>query len=403
MKVAVVHEWLVTWAGAERVLAEILNLFPEADLFVLFDRLPEGARHQLPKNPTGQSFMAKIPRVEKIYRNLLPLMPLAIESLNLNSYDLVLSSSHAVAKGILPRPGQLHLCYCHTPPRYLWDLTEAYFSRSLSGAVKKAAASLFLTPLRQWDYVAGQRPNAFMANSGFVARRIEKIYRRRATVIHPPVDLERFTPKKTPGGDYFVTLGRLVPYKNIDKIVAAFVGSPHKLCVVGDGPGRKTIQSLAKGQGNIDWIPWISDAEWTRILQKSRAFVFMAEEDFGIAPIEAQAAGVPVIACARGGILETIRALNPGRVAHSDGEAWESASGLFYDDPSPDSLRDAIESFVNLEDRFDPLASRHNAERFSSQVFREQYERFVRNQWMRHGEDNHSPLERQTEQEELPY
>ena len=170
MKVAVVHKWLVTWAGAERVLVEILTLFPKADLFALFDRLPEGARHQLPKNPTVQSIMVKIPPVEKIYRNLLPPMPLAIESLNLISYDLVLSSSHAVVKGILPRPGQRHLCYCHTPPQYPrtikeGDMTEAYFSRSLSGAVKNAAASLFLTPLRQWDYVAGQRPDAFMANS----------------------------------------------------------------------------------------------------------------------------------------------------------------------------------------------------------------------------------------------
>lgn len=198
MKVAVVHEWLVTWAGSERVLAEIMGLFPGADLFVLFDRLPPDQRRQLPRNPAGQSFLQRVPFVEKIYRNLLPLMPSAIESLNLKSYDLVLSSSHAVAKGILPHPGQLHLCYCHTPPRYLWDMTEAYFSRSFPGTVRKAAASLFLTPLRQWDYIAGQRPDAFMANSGFVARRISKIYRRRSTVIHPPVDVQRFIPKTRP-------------------------------------------------------------------------------------------------------------------------------------------------------------------------------------------------------------
>ena len=238
MKVAVVHEWLVTWAGSERVLAEIMGLFPGADLFVLFDRLPPDQRRQLPRNPAGQSFLQHVPFVEKIYRNLLPLMPSAIESLNLKSYDLVLSSSHAVAKGILPHPGQLHLCYCHTPPRYLWDMTEAYFSRSFPGTVKKAAASLFLTPLRQWDYIAGQRPDAFMANSGFVARRISKIYRRRSTVIHPPVDVQRFIPKTRPGGEFFVTLGRLVPYKKIDRIVSAFAGSPHKLCVVGD-PGKR--------------------------------------------------------------------------------------------------------------------------------------------------------------------
>ena len=371
MKVAVVHEWLVTWAGSERVVAEIMGLFPEADLFVLFDHLPQDQRHNLPKDPVGQSFLQHIPFVGKIYRNLLPLMPSAIESLNLKSYDLVLSSSHAVAKGILPHPGQLHLCYCHTPPRYLWDMTEAYFSRSLSGTVKKAAASLFLTSLRQWDYVAGQRPDAFMANSGFVARRIAKIYRRKSTVIHPPVDVSRFVPKKTSGGEYFVTLGRLVPYKNIDRIVSAFLGSPHKLCVVGDGPGREMIQSLIKGQGNIEWMPWVSDSEWGTLLQKARAFVFMAEEDFGIAPLEAQAAGVPVIACGRGGVLETVRAVDPGRIDDPEGVDWESASGLFYDEPSPDSLRQAIAAFVRLEDRFLPMASRRNAERFSDRVFRD--------------------------------
>ena len=394
---AVVHEWLVTWAGSERVLVEIMGLFPEADLFVLFDCLPRDQRQNLPKDPVGQSFLQRVPFVGKIYRNLLPLMPSAIESMNLKSYDLVLSSSHAVAKGILPHPGQLHLCYCHTPPRYLWDMTEAYFSRSLSGTLKRAAATPFLTSLRQWDYVAGQRPDAFMANSGFVSRRISKIYRRRSTVIHPPVDVSRFVPKKTPGGEYLVTLGRLVPYKEIDKIVAAFAGSPHKLCVVGDGPGRAMIQSLIRGQGNIEWKPWVSDSEWGSILQKARAFVFMAEEDFGIAPIEAQAAGVPVIACRRGGVLESVQSVDIARTDDPDEIDWESASGFFYEDPSPDSLRQAIESFVKLEDRFVPLASRRNAERFSDQVFRDLYGRFVWDQWKRHNQKGLSWTEDQTE------
>jgi len=406
MKVAVVHEWLVTWAGSERVLAEIMKLFPGADLFVLFDRLPANQRNHLPVDPVGQSFLQHVPFVEKIYRNLLPLMPSAIESLDLKSYDLVLSSSHAVAKGVLPHPGQLHLCYCHTPPRYLWDMTEAYFSRSLSGTVKKAAASLFLPSLRQWDYVAGQRPDAFIANSGFVARRISRIYRRRSTVIHPPVDVSRFVPKKTPGGEYFVTLGRLVPYKNIDRIVSAFLGSPHKLCVVGDGPGRAKIQSLIKGQGNIEWMPWVSDSEWGSLLQKARAFVFMAEEDFGIAPIEAQAAGVPVVAWGRGGVLETVRAVDPGKIDDPEGVDWEETSGLFYDEPSPESLRRAVAAFVRWEDRFVPVVSRRNAERFSDQVFRDLYGRFVRDQWKQHQGEGLSRVEDQSgweNAEELPF
>ena len=183
MKVAIVHEWLTVWAGAERVLGEIMKLYPEADLFVLFDRLPPSERHHLPKDPTGETFLTKIPRVERLYRNLLPLMPRAIESLDLAGYDLVLSSSHAVAKGVLPRPGQLHLCYCHTPPRYLWDMTEAYFSRDVAGRLKKSLASLLLPSLRRWDREAGQRPTAFMANSRYVADRIVRIYGKTATIV----------------------------------------------------------------------------------------------------------------------------------------------------------------------------------------------------------------------------
>ena len=301
MKVAIVHEWLTVWAGAERVLGEIMRVYPEADLFVLFDRLPSSERHHLPKDPTGETFLTKIPRVERLYRNLLPLMPRAIESLDLAGYDLVLSSSHAVAKGILSRPGQLHLCYCHTPPRYLWDMTEAYFSRSMPGQIKKMAASLFLPSLRRWDRMAGQRPNAFMANSRFVADRIKKVYGRSSTVISPPVDIRRFEMKSSPGGEYFVTMGRLVPYKRADRIVKAFQSLPYRLLVIGNGPEEKKLEPLLQGKKNIEWIRWVSDREWGEVLKGARAFLFMAEEDFGITPVEAQAAGVPVIALGRGG------------------------------------------------------------------------------------------------------
>ena len=376
MRVAVVHEWLVTWAGAERVLAEILGLFPGADLFVLFDRLPEGQRGSLPKDPAGETFLSRIPGIGKVYRNLLPLMPRAVESLDLSSYDLILSSSHAVAKGVLSRPDQRHLCYCHTPPRYLWDLTEAYFSRSLPGRLRRAGASLLLPGLRRWDYAAGQRPDAFMANSEFVAERIGRIYRRRATVVHPPVDVRRFATKETAGGEYFVTLGRLVPYKNIGTIAEAFRGLSHRLVIVGDGPGAKDLDLRIRGQKNIEWLRWISDREWGAILQKARAFLFMAEEDFGIAPVEAQAAGVPVIAWRRGGALETVEGIE-----REDGEerrdSTTRASGLFYEEPSPGALGLAIEAFLRVEHRFDPGAIRRNAERFSSEIFRKNYRKFV--------------------------
>ena len=380
MKIAVVHEWLTVWAGAERVLGEMLGLYPKADLFVLFDRLPASQRFHLPKEPTGQTFLGAIPGIERFYRNLLPLMPRAIESLDLAGYDLILSSSHAVAKGILPRPGQLHLCYCHTPPRYLWDMTEAYFSRDLGGRLRKAAASLFLPSLRRWDREAGQRPSAFMANSRYVADRIARIYGRLSTVVPPPVDVGRFVTKPFPGGEYFVTMGRLVPYKNVDRIVEAFYDLPHSLLVIGDGPGKKTLGPLLRGRKNITWIPWISDREWGEILKKARAFLFMAEEDFGITPVEAQSAGVPVIALGRGGALETVKGI------FMTGEKTEEppgdgTSGLFFREPTPGSLREAVAFFIKHEEKFLPEASRRAASRFSPEAFRRHYQGFVDERW----------------------
>ena len=356
-----------------------MRVYPEADLFVLFDRLSPSERQHLPKDPSGETFLTKIPRVERIYRNLLPLMPRAIESLDLAGYDLVLSSSHAVAKGILPRPGQLHLCYCHTPPRYLWDMTEAYFSRSMPGQIKKMAASLFLPSLRRWDRMAGQRPDAFMANSRFVADRILRIYGRSSTVIFPPVATDRFETKSSPGGEYFVTMGRLVPYKRVDVIVKAFHSLPYRLLVIGSGPEEKKLAPLLQGKKNIEWIRWVSDREWGEVLKKARAFLFMAEEDFGITPVEAQAAGVPVIALGRGGALETVKGIVATDLVAEERDG--GASGLFFPEPTPESLAEAVEVFVKNEESFLPVGARRNAERFSVEKFQEKYRAFVEDHW----------------------
>jgi glycosyltransferase involved in cell wall biosynthesis len=253
-------------------------------------------------------------------------------------------------------------------------MTEAYFSRSLAGRLKRAAATVFLTRLRRWDYQAGQRPDAYVANSGFVAERIARIYGRDATVIYPPVDVERFSVKAGPGGEYFVTLGRFVPYKNIDRIVHAFRSLPYPLLVVGDGPGQKKIRSMMEGQPHIRWLPYVTDVEWGDLLQKARAFVFMAEEDFGIAPLEAQAAGVPVIAWAAGGILETVPG---GRVGESTFSDDGKSVGVLYADPTPESLQEAVRFFVERVRGFAPESSRKNAERFSRTIFRMQYRAFV--------------------------
>lgn len=384
MKVAVVHEWLVTWAGAERVLAEIMDLFPLADLFVLFDRLPESQRLNLPRDPVGESFLTYIPRIAHFYRNLLPIMPAAVESLNLSSYDLILSSSHSVGKGVRTHEGQLHLCYCHTPPRYLWDMTDAYFNASLSGRIKKAIASVFFPGLKRWDTKAAMRPDAFMANSGFVADRISRIYGRKSTIIYPPVDVERFSVKEKAGGDTFVTLGRLVPYKNIDRIAKAFQDSSHRLVIVGNGPGGRDLEDIIRGNPMIEWHRWITDEEWGQILRHTRAFLFMAEEDFGIAPVEAMAAGVPVIAWGKGGILESVKGLNLRDYDRSRGLETDGLTGLFYDEPTPKALKEAIDHFINLEDQFIPEEIRRNAERFSRKNFRDRYASFVHDQWSSH-------------------
>jgi glycosyltransferase involved in cell wall biosynthesis len=265
-------------------------------------------------------------------------------------------------------------------------MTEAYFSRTVPGALRKMGASLFFPWLRRWDFKAGQRPNAFIANSEFVARRISRIYRRTSTVLYPPVDVDRFIPKDKPGGEYFVTLGRLVPYKNLGKIARAFTDLSHRLVIVGDGPGRKELESIVQGRRNIEWHRWVSDAEWAEILRKARAFVFMAEEDFGIAPVEAQAAGVPVIAWGKGGVLETVKSLEGKEDPLESQGAQNDATGLFYGTPTSEGLREGVETFVRIEERFDPKAIRKNAERFSRETFRIEYEKFVREEWSRHEE-----------------
>jgi len=352
-KIAVVHEWLSGYFGSERVVEQILQLYPQADLFCVVDFLPAGQRAFLNNRPVTTSFIQRMPMARRHFRNYLPLMPLAVEQFDLSSYDLVISSSHAVAKGILTHPGQLHISYVHTPMRYAWDLQEQYLGNGHVKGVKGAFARALLHYVRMWDVRTANSVDTFVANSNFVARRIWKIYRRDAEVVYPPVDVASFAIGRD-RKPFYLTVSRMVPYKRIDLIVEAFARMPDRqLIVIGDGPELSKLRS--KATSNVTMLGHQPFATLLDHLQQARAFIFAAEEDFGIAPLEAQACGTPVIAFDGGGATETV----------IDGE-----TGMYFAEQTADSLIQAVNKFECTGHRLDPDRIRRNAERFSIQRFR---------------------------------
>ncbi|MBS3905126.1 MAG: glycosyltransferase [Simkania sp.] len=356
MKTALVHDWLVSHAGAEKVLESIHSLFPGPIHTLVHD---SGNVNAWPVVYT--SFLQKIPYATSLYRHLLPLFPLAIEQFDLGSYDLVLSSSHAVAKGVLTHTEQLHICYCHTPMRYAWDLYHPYLSK-VKG-IKKPVAKMALHYLRHWDSTSTSRVDHFIANSNCVARRIKKIYQRDAKVIHPPVATHHFFLDDKE--DFYLTVSRLVPYKRVDLIVEAFAAMPEKkLLVVGNGPEMSAIKKKAKG--NIELLGALPDEHMRKLMAQAKAFVFAAEEDFGIAPVEAQAAGTPVIAFGRGGVLETV---------------VEGVTGLFFSEQTISSLSEAIQHFDRIQHQFIPEHIQEHAGQFSEERFKQEYRDFVSNRY----------------------
>ena len=365
MKIAIVHDWLVTYAGAERVLEQMFKVYPQADLFSLIDFLPPYQRGFILDKPVTTSFLQKIPFSKTRYRQYLPLMPLAIEQFDLSGYDLVISSSNAVAKGVLTGPHQLHICYCHTPMRYAWDLHHQYLRESgLDKGLRGWSARWMLHKIRVWDHRTAHGVDKFIANSQYIARRIQKVYRRESTVIYPPVDVDKFTfcDRKD---DYYVTASRMAPYKRMDLIVEAFSRMPdRKLVVVGDGPGMGKVKAMA--MGNVELLGYQELDSLRDLLQKARAFVFAAEEDFGIAPLEAQSCGTPVIAYGRGGCLETIR-----------GEDEDSPTGVLFPEQTADSLIEGVRKFEKISHRIKPKTCRENALRFSPERFRMEFRSFV--------------------------
>lgn len=365
MKIAIVHDWLVTFAGAERVLASLFKLWPEADLFCVIDFLSDEDRARLGGKRATTTFIQRLPQARRHYQKYLPLMPMAIEQLDLSGYDLIISSSHAVAKGVLTGPNQLHISYVHSPIRYAWDLQHQYLAESgLNKGLKGKLARMILHYMRLWDQRTAAAVDAFVANSRFISRRIDKAYRRPSTVIYPPVDTRGFS-FSAEKQDYYVTASRMVPYKKIPMIVEAFSAMPEKrLVVIGDGPELAKARALAGP--NVSILGQQPFEVLRQHLQNARAFIFAAEEDFGITPVEAQACGTPVIAFGRGGALETVRGLDA-----------PSPTGVFYPQQSTEALIAAVATFERERHRISAKACREQAEQFSERRFERQLRQFV--------------------------
>lgn len=369
MRVAIVTDWLTTYAGAERVIEQMIACYPQADVFAVVDFVPETQRGFLQGKRPNVSFIQKLPGARKRYRHYLPLMPLAIEQFDLSAYDLILSSSHAVAKGVIVGPDQLHISYVHSPIRYAWDLQHQYLKESgLDQRWVGWLARWFLHKIRLWDVRTQYGVDTFIANSGFIARRIHRVYGRAATVIYPPVDVNAFDLHENKA-DFYLTASRMVPYKRLDLIVDAFTAMPDKqLVVIGDGPDFDKIR--ARAGTNVRLLGYQSFAVLRDYMQRAKAFVFAAEEDFGITPVEAQACGTPVIAFGKGGALETVRGPTHG----------DQTTGLFFGEQSVAAVCQAVEAFEGSP-TIAPSACRNNAERFSIDVFREKFTELVEAQW----------------------
>ena len=364
-RVAVVHDFLYTYCGAERVLEHIIDLFPHCDLFSLFDFVPDEERSFLRGKTPRTSIIQKLPLAAKKHRAYLPLMPFAIEQLDLSGYDLVISSSYLAAKGVLTGPDQLHVCYCHSPVRYAWDLQHQYLDRQgLRFGPKALFARAVLHYLRNWDARTALGVDVFLANSQFIARRIEKTYRRRAQTIYPPVDLDRFDVQTQKEG-YYLTASRLVPYKRIDLVIEAFNRMPERqLIVAGGGPDLNDLQDIAGP--NVKLLGHVPEPQFRHVMQQARAFVFAAEEDFGLVPVEAMACGTPVLAYGRGGVTETVQ---------------HGRTGLFFPFQHPESIMAAVRDFERLDTPLDPQAIRARAAEFSVARFRHEFAAAIDSAW----------------------
>jgi len=357
VRVALVHEWLTIIGGSEKVFKEIALMFPEADIYTLIARKETITALGLDGRQVTTSFIQQLPYSKTKYRSYLPLFPLAIEQFDLSSYDLIISSSHAVAKGVLTNPNQIHICYCHSPIRYAWDLHYQYLrGAGLNTGLKGIFVKYILHRIRQWDIISTNRVDYFIANSEYISKRIKKIYNRESKVIYPNVAVDDFEPVDVKE-DFYVTCSRFVSYKKMDLIVKAFNDMPDKkLIVIGDGPDFKKIKKLSSK--NVILMGYQPFDVLKHYLSKARAFVFAAEEDFGIISVEAQACGTPVIAYGKGGSTETV---------------MDNKTGVLFCEQSVTSISEAIIYFEENIEQFNYLEIAAHAATFSTERFREEF------------------------------
>lgn len=350
MKVAIIHYWLVNLRGGEKVLEALCELYPQADIFTHIYRPEKFQNSVISKHKITTTFIAKLPCATKHYQLYLPLMPLALEELDLSGYDLVISSESGPAKGVIVPPGVPHICYCHSPMRYAWDMYGEY--RAKMGKIKRFLTALLLHYIRRWDQLTSQQVTQFIANSRFVAERIKSYYARESTVIHPPVDVEAFELAEK-SEDYYLILGQLVPYKKTDLAVHAFNQSGKKLIVIGGGEQQELLKNIAKP--NVQILGYQSFEIMKNYLMNCKALIFPGIEDFGIVPLEAMACGKPVIAFARGGALETVQ---------------EGITGYFFHEQTESCLNQVIENFEHSF-HVEPSTIRQYAMQFSKEHFKE--------------------------------
>ncbi len=362
-KVALVHDWLTGQRGGEKVLEAFAEIFPDAPIYTLF-HFPGTQAEEIEYRTIHTSFLQRMPFLKKKYRSYLPLYSLSVELFDLQDYDVIISSSHCVAKGAIPQPGALHICYVHSPVRYAWNQYFSYFASENLGLFSRLLIPPVIHRLRQWDVSSSCRVDYFIANSKAVAQRIYRYYRRTAEVIHPPVDTEFFRPGGTQK-EYFLIVSALVPYKRIDLAVEAFNHSEAPLKIVGTGPEYKKLKKKAKK--NIDFLGFLSPQDLLRVYQQARALLLPGEEDFGINSVEAQACGVPVLAYGKGGATETV---------------IPSRTGLFFAELTAESVQEAIDKFLGIE--FEKSTIRANASRFSRETFKTNIAAFFQEKWREH-------------------
>ncbi|ASS68717.1 MULTISPECIES: glycosyltransferase family 4 protein [unclassified Paenibacillus] len=373
MKVAIIHDWLVTYAGAEKVLEQFVELFPNSDIFSTIDFLGEN-RTFIKNKIVTTTFIQKLPFSKKYYRSYIGLMPIAIEQLDLSGYDLIISSSYAVSKGVITGPDQLHISYVHSPIRYAWDLQHQYLKESGNNkGFKSIVIKYLLHKIRLWDNRTSNGVDFFISNSRFISRRIKKVYNRESQVVYPPVNVEDFE-LCLEKSDFYLTASRMVPYKRMDLIAQAFTEmADKKLIIIGDGPDFKKIARIVNGYSNIKMLGYQSFEILREHMQRAKAFIFAAEEDFGITPVEAQACGTPVIAFGKGGSTETVIELGK-----------KNPTGIFFDSHDTESIIQAVRVFEKNITKFNPINCRVNAERFSVERFKEEFYNIITKEYKEH-------------------